>query len=291
MPSSLNGTGVTFNDATTLQSGNIPAANLGSGTANSTTFLRGDKTWAVPGGAINTQTFDSSGTWTKPSAGNQARIQVWGGGGGGGRANSGGGVGSGGGGGAYNEITVPLSYLAASVSITVGAGGAGATSQGIGGAGGRTFVPIANYPNGSIDLNAFGGAGGGRVTPQPSGGGGGTISAGSGLNGGDGATFYSNGTNAVQVSGGQRQSQGFHWGGGAGSQSGEIAENGGSNTTWGGGGGGGGTTAGSRGVSIFGGDGGYLGVAGQVPGGGGGAYGQNNNGSAGGGGRVIITVF
>ena len=45
MPSSLNGTGITFNDATTLQSGDIPVANLGSGTANSTTFLAGDRTW------------------------------------------------------------------------------------------------------------------------------------------------------------------------------------------------------------------------------------------------------
>lgn len=52
MPSSLNGTGVTFNDATTLQSGNIPAANLGSGTANSSTFLRGDKTWATVSGGV-----------------------------------------------------------------------------------------------------------------------------------------------------------------------------------------------------------------------------------------------
>lgn len=48
MASSLNGTGVTFNDGTTLQSGNIPAANLGSGTANNTTFLRGDRTFAAP---------------------------------------------------------------------------------------------------------------------------------------------------------------------------------------------------------------------------------------------------
>ncbi len=48
MPSSLNGTGVTFNDNSTLQSGNIPAANLGSGTANSGTVLRGDRTWGAP---------------------------------------------------------------------------------------------------------------------------------------------------------------------------------------------------------------------------------------------------
>jgi hypothetical protein len=48
MPSSLNGTGVTFNDNSTLQSGNIPAANLGSGTANVGTVLRGDRTWGAP---------------------------------------------------------------------------------------------------------------------------------------------------------------------------------------------------------------------------------------------------
>jgi hypothetical protein len=47
MPSSLNGTGVTFNDSSTLNSGAIPAANLGTGTPNSGNFLRGDRTWAA----------------------------------------------------------------------------------------------------------------------------------------------------------------------------------------------------------------------------------------------------
>jgi hypothetical protein len=61
MPSSLNGTGVTFNDATTLQSGNIPTANLGTGTANANTFLAGDKTWKAAGDTI---TANASGSVT-----------------------------------------------------------------------------------------------------------------------------------------------------------------------------------------------------------------------------------
>ena len=63
MPSSLNGTGVTFNDGSTLQSGNIPAANMGSGTANSSTFLRGDRTWqSIPAPVIPTD-FGAVGTY------------------------------------------------------------------------------------------------------------------------------------------------------------------------------------------------------------------------------------
>jgi hypothetical protein len=61
MPSSLNGTGVTFNDGSTLQSGNIPAANMGSGTANSSTFLRGDRTWAAV--SVPSTDFDGVGSY------------------------------------------------------------------------------------------------------------------------------------------------------------------------------------------------------------------------------------
>lgn len=46
--SSLSGSNLTSLNASNLSSGTVGTARLGSGTANSTTFLRGDNTWQVP---------------------------------------------------------------------------------------------------------------------------------------------------------------------------------------------------------------------------------------------------
>jgi hypothetical protein len=46
-PSSGNGSNLTNLNASNLASGTVPTARLATGTANSTTYLRGDQTWAT----------------------------------------------------------------------------------------------------------------------------------------------------------------------------------------------------------------------------------------------------
>lgn len=48
-----SGSGITALNASNIASGTIPTARLGSGTANSSTFLRGDQTYATPAGGGN----------------------------------------------------------------------------------------------------------------------------------------------------------------------------------------------------------------------------------------------
>lgn len=84
---------------------------------------------------LNDQTFDTSGTWVKPAgpfvAGDMALIELWGGGGGGGGIYNatGGWIVTGGAGGSFIRRVVPVSSLAATQAVSIGAGGAGVASS------------------------------------------------------------------------------------------------------------------------------------------------------------------
>jgi hypothetical protein len=261
MPTTLRNGDILFNDSTT------------------------QSTAASSAGGVNVQQFDSTATWTKPTGRSMARIQVWGGGGGGSRSNA---NVAGGGGGAYNELIVPLSFLGASITITVGAAGAGRTgSTGVGTAGGNSSVPLATSVNGRSAVEAFGG-GGGNTNGQ-SGAGGGQLSAGS-LSvvgspiirtGADQAAVL---TDLGGFGGGLPAGNIF--GGGAGAVPGTSP----GSAMYGGGGGGATGVAAGFGLSVWGGNGGVNSV-GAAPGGGGGCPAVNVNGWNGGAGRVIITVW
>lgn len=111
----------------------------------------------------NTQTFTASGTWVKPSSGKFVVVRLWGGGGSGGARRSPDGLnpggGSGGGGGAFHESLFNIACLTANVTVTVGAGGAGVSTN-------SALSPsLANgKPGGTTSfgsyLSAYGGSGG-----------------------------------------------------------------------------------------------------------------------------------
>jgi hypothetical protein len=284
---------------TTGVTGTLPVANGGTGAAsltannvllgNGTSALQAvapgtsgnvltsnGSTWtsaAPSSGSTDVQTFDSSGTWNKPTQGAMARIQVWGGGGGGGRWNSNN-FAQGGGGGGYNEITVPLSTLASSVTVTVGAGGAGRT----GSTGQATNGGNSSF--GSV-CQAFGGSGGSGG--NSAGAGGGPLSAGSNNIPGEPFIIISIDVEGNLIGMGSPQRGGIWHGGG-----GTVQVRAGGSIF---GGGGGCNVNGIPGFSLYGGAGG-KGNAGAAPGGGGGSSTSSNaNGFAGGAGRVVVTVY
>lgn len=228
--------------------------------------------WSNVGVGIGSTTvFTSSGTWTKPSIGTYAFIELWGGGGGGARgADSGGG-----GGGAYRWALVALSSLAATEPVTIGAAGIGRTgSNGAGTAGGNTTFDV---------FTAGGGGAGAGPTPGLGGGGGGWVGEGSGSSGGPGYYEFGGGSPSlsgpttlwVGASGGPNSNNGassIYGGAGGGGRSNSTVRPGGTSTFGGNGGAGGGDSVG--------------GVGGDRGGGGGGS-----NSSGGNGGRGEARIF
>jgi hypothetical protein len=155
-------------DASDITTGTVATARLASGTANNTTFLRGDQTWAVPAGGGGGSSpvitvFNSSGTYTNPQTGVMRIICIGAGtGGGSGRRGAagenrfGGGAGSAAG---YTVANFIASELPASLPIWVGAGGNGgaavatnSTNGNNGSQGGSTVVGGGGAAN---DSNSF----------------------------------------------------------------------------------------------------------------------------------------
>jgi hypothetical protein len=299
-----------------------PAGQIGVGGANYGTsgqVLTSNGTgsapsWQAAAGGVDVQTFTSSGTWTKPSSGTFAIIEIWGGGGGGGKDatayNAGGG-----GGGAYNRLRIALSSLTSTVSVGIGAAGIGKTgADGDGTAGGTTTFGAyltAYGGGGASDTGAGGGGGGvgsaGQTTANTVGGVGGAPNdylydwdnqAGASNSSAHPSTFGGgtggSGAAALPIGGFSIVGGG---GGGGGDSVSTIDGGPGGNSVFGGGGGGSGDNiAGGRGgYSLFGGSGGAgcsisgAGGAGSVPAGGGG--GGTTAGGNGGKGYCIVTVF
>lgn len=282
-------------NAITARELNVPD----NGTAGQTLISDGDGSFSWLGdvntSTVDRQTFTEDGTWTKPTSGNIAVVELWGAGGGGGSASSSLSVqgGGGGGGGSYARYEFLLSELGSTETVTIGQGGAGAAAGSYSGtAGGNTTF--------GTHATGYGGGGGGYPAYQDyiaggGGGGGGLLSEG-GTSGGDGVGGSSGGPSWNEVYGGGRGSYG------------EIADpypvsstyggaGGGGSSVYGGGGGstGHGSNTNGGGSSVYGGNGGGLisgvGQAGLYPAGGGAGSGRGIAGAAGADGKCVITVY
>lgn len=202
-----------------------------------------------------TQTFETSGTFTLPAGITSLTVDAWGGGAGG---SSRSGAAGGGGGGAYTKGTLTALTPGSTITITVGTGGAA-------GAAGLASSVAGIDANGGSSTNSIDGGIGG-ISSSISG----FVTA--SFAGGKGGNARDN-----------------HSGGGGGGSATTIAagNSGGDGNSTTGGAGGTGTGAGGRGAD---GDGSPDAVAGSVPGGGGGGRGEGTSTSkAGAHGRVIIS--
>jgi len=324
-----SGTGtLAFTAAATLGSTFVvDIKNTGTGNVtldpNSAELIDGLATWVLyPGGTIRvycdgsgffsellapmTVTFNASGTFTTPGVGTYVDGLIWGGGGGGARGTTS--VAGGGGGGAgCTPFSIPRSSLTATVTVTIGAGGAVQTGASTNG------NPGNNSTFGAFATGYAGGGGSGSTNTVAAGGGGGGGALGSGTtatstaggiagapinsssvldNPGFGGGYGSSTTFGTSVGGAC-----YYGGGGGGGGDTAPGQAGGASAYGGGGGGGGGdaTAGGAGGVSTYGGSGGAgntgntIASNGTQPGGGGGGS-ETANSGAGADGRLTLRI-
>ena len=277
---------------------NLLKAGDGTTAWTSLAYYRGQ-----PVQTVDVQTFDSSGTWTKPAGAVTTTIQLCGGGAGGGLGNAG----TGGDGGAAGEpflISVASSTLSATESVTIGAGGVIATVGNTttfnkffamrGGGTGLQSIRNAHKQDIPLSASSYHGAGinlGGNGYRNPLGAGGGGAGA-NAVNAAGGTSGGSSAERPIVYGSPGLATQG---GGVAGGATGNPGANGSTGVTdahgFGSGGSGGGAAA-TGFNNALGGNGGN-GIRGSG-GGGGGRGGStsigNSNGGGGGNGFAIITT-
>lgn len=152
----INDVGTTITPA----QGSVNADKLNtSGTASSSTFLRGDMAWTAVSdvsGLSSVQVFTSSGTWNRPTGVTKVLMFVTGGGGGGGAGVSGVSTGGSGSGSGTAVKLLDVSSISSS-TITVGTGGSGGAGGGFndGSTGGTS-----SWADGTNTVQATGGTGG-----------------------------------------------------------------------------------------------------------------------------------